>query len=65
MTADLLDGFGAKGINEHSEPKAGNGKGDRKYRTSRSQLPYVAEADDGRVRAVAISARPWALLQLL
>jgi hypothetical protein len=27
MTADLLEGFGAKGMKKHSEPRAGSGRG--------------------------------------
>jgi hypothetical protein len=56
ITADLLEGLGAKRIKKHSEPRAGSRRGYRKYRTSRFHLPYAAKADDRRVRAVTISA---------
>jgi hypothetical protein len=39
MTADLLEGFGVRGLKERSGPRAGKGGGYRKYRTSRSHVP--------------------------
>jgi hypothetical protein len=39
ITADLLEGFGAKRVKKHSEPSAGSRRGYRKYPISRFHLP--------------------------
>jgi hypothetical protein len=39
ITADLLEGFGAKRIKKHSEPRAGSRRGYGKYQISRFHLP--------------------------